>query len=209
MDEGKRRAGNAHDRMRALRTLDAGSRREVEGATLEGGAEGGAVFMRNKVSNKTFSSVILEEEIWRLQEDNERKEETIAQLSEREAQLRRSEEDVQTELRRREEEVEELKKEQASLQQKLTGRSWSSQRGDHSIKQNEETTLSSSAPLRPGAGGGVFKLRLRVFIPGGGAEGSFQTGEGKQSSGERDVPAAEPGTVAPPAPSAPDTLLLH
>ncbi|XP_008313185.1 kinesin-like protein KIF20A isoform X2 [Cynoglossus semilaevis] len=64
--------------------------------------------------------VILEEEIWRLQEDNERKEETIAQLSEREAQLRRSEEDVQTELRRREEEVEELKKEQASLQQKLT-----------------------------------------------------------------------------------------
>ncbi|XP_051275749.1 kinesin-like protein KIF20B isoform X2 [Dicentrarchus labrax] len=60
--------------------------------------------------------VVLEEEIWRLQEENDKKEETIAELREREERRRGQEE----ELRRLQEEVEELKKERVSLEQKLT-----------------------------------------------------------------------------------------
>ncbi|XP_037610900.1 kinesin-like protein KIF20A isoform X1 [Sebastes umbrosus] len=93
---------------------------------------------------KKRGSPVLEEEIWRLQEENERKEETIAELREGEEErsrreeeveerrrgleeeLRRREEEVEErrsgleeELRRREEEVEELKKEQVVLEQKV------------------------------------------------------------------------------------------
>ncbi|XP_059180022.1 kinesin-like protein KIF20B [Centropristis striata] len=64
---------------------------------------------------KKRASPVLEEEIWRLQEENDRKEETIAELREREEE--RS--GLQEELRRREEQVEELKKEQVELQQKV------------------------------------------------------------------------------------------
>ncbi|KAM8837104.1 uncharacterized protein AB9W97_002464 isoform 2-T3 [Spinachia spinachia] len=72
----------------------------------------------------TFSSIpsvssVLEDEIWRLQEDNDQKEETIKQLRGREEELRRKGE----ELRRLEEELrgrgDELKKEQAVLEQKV------------------------------------------------------------------------------------------
>ncbi|XP_047465927.1 kinesin-like protein KIF20A isoform X2 [Mugil cephalus] len=69
---------------------------------------------------------VLEEEIWRLQEENDKKEETIAELREREERGRILEEELETErrrleeeLRRREEEVEELKKEQVSLEQRV------------------------------------------------------------------------------------------
>nr|XP_033472702.1 dynein regulatory complex protein 9-like [Epinephelus lanceolatus] len=64
---------------------------------------------------KKRGSPVLEEEIWRLQEENDKKEETILELREREGRRKGLEE----ELRRREEEVEELKKEQAVLEQKM------------------------------------------------------------------------------------------
>ncbi|XP_044194461.1 kinesin-like protein KIF20A [Thunnus albacares] len=83
--------------------------------------------------------VVLEEEIWRLHMENDKKEETIVQLRERvemrEEELRRQEEEVEKErtrleeekertkleeeLRSRQEEVEELKKEQVLLEQKV------------------------------------------------------------------------------------------
>ncbi|XP_034535111.1 kinesin-like protein KIF20A [Notolabrus celidotus] len=59
--------------------------------------------------------VVLEDEIWRLQEESDKKDVTIEELREREERRRGLEE----ELRRREEEVEELKKEQALLEQKV------------------------------------------------------------------------------------------
>ena len=68
--------------------------------------------------------MVLEEEIWRLQEENDKKEQTIVELRESEERRRRP---LEEELKRREEEVEELKKEQLLLEQKvqmLTGRSW-------------------------------------------------------------------------------------
>ncbi|XP_022599000.1 kinesin-like protein KIF20A [Seriola dumerili] len=63
--------------------------------------------------------VVLEEEIWRLQEENDKKEETILQLREREEQVEKERTRLEEELRRREEEVEELKKEQLLLEQKV------------------------------------------------------------------------------------------
>lgn len=93
------------------------------------------------VKPKCFSSVssVLEDEIWRLQEDNDQKDETIKELRRREdelkgledelrgrdKELRRREDELRgrdKELRRQEEEGEVLKKEQAALE--LTGRSW-------------------------------------------------------------------------------------
>lgn len=79
-----------------------------------------------------FSSVVLEEEIWRLQEENDKKEEAIIELRERAERRRAWEEELQQEKARLEEElgrrvveVEGLKGEQALLEeqvQKLTGR---------------------------------------------------------------------------------------
>ncbi|XP_078147033.1 uncharacterized protein LOC139918632 [Centroberyx gerrardi] len=79
--------------------------------------------------------VVLEEEIWRLQEENDRKEETICQLrgeteerrrreeeerGRREEERRSRQEEVEEERRSRQEEVEQLKKEQEFLEQKVT-----------------------------------------------------------------------------------------
>ncbi|XP_028264530.1 kinesin-like protein KIF20B isoform X2 [Parambassis ranga] len=70
--------------------------------------------------------VVLEEEIWRLQEENDKKEEAIAKLREgeerrrgRQEELEKEETRLQEELRRREEEVERLKKEHVLLEQKV------------------------------------------------------------------------------------------
>lgn len=66
----------------------------------------------------SLSLVVLEEEIWRLHEENDKKQETIQQLRERTKRL-------EEELWEREQEVNDLKKEQVSLEQKvqnLTGR---------------------------------------------------------------------------------------
>ncbi|XP_026206490.1 kinesin-like protein KIF20A [Anabas testudineus] len=66
--------------------------------------------------------VVLEEEIWRLHEENDKKEETIQELMERTKGLEGVEEErsrLEEELRRRQEQVEELKKEQVFLEQKL------------------------------------------------------------------------------------------
>lgn len=68
-----------------------------------------------------FSSVVLEEEILRLQEENAKKVNVISELREKEGRSRALEE----ELRRREEEVQQLKQDQVLLEQKvqeLTGR---------------------------------------------------------------------------------------
>lgn len=62
-----------------------------------------------------FSSAVLEEEIWRLQEENDKKEETIAVLGQGEERRRALEE----ELRRHEEEVERLRLERGLLEQKV------------------------------------------------------------------------------------------
>uniref|UniRef100_A0A8C7XMG4 Kinesin motor domain-containing protein n=1 Tax=Oryzias sinensis TaxID=183150 RepID=A0A8C7XMG4_9TELE len=59
--------------------------------------------------------VLLEEEIWRLQEENENKEKAIAELQKREERRRSLEEEV----RRRNEEVKQLKEEQELLEQKV------------------------------------------------------------------------------------------
>lgn len=73
--------------------------------------------------------MVLEEEIWRLHEENDKKQETIQELMERTKGLEGVEEErsrLEEELRRRQEQVEELKKEQVFLEQKLqnlTGRS--------------------------------------------------------------------------------------
>lgn len=99
--------------------------------------DGGLFFKTFSLIFSSVFSVVLEEEIWRLHEENDKKEETIQQLMERtrglEEELRRRDEEVEEErsrleedLRRRKEEVEELKKEQVLLEQKvqnLTGRS--------------------------------------------------------------------------------------
>ncbi|XP_011471786.1 kinesin-like protein KIF20B isoform X2 [Oryzias latipes] len=58
---------------------------------------------------------LLEEEIWRLQEENENKEKAIAELQNREERRRSLEEEV----RRRNEEVKQLKEEQELLEQKV------------------------------------------------------------------------------------------
>ncbi|KAF7649825.1 hypothetical protein LDENG_00135440 [Lucifuga dentata] len=80
--------------------------------------------------------VVLEEEIWRLQEENDKKEETIFQLRAKEEEVEKEKTRLEEELRtkeealeeertrleedlRRREEVEELKKEQVLLQQKV------------------------------------------------------------------------------------------
>ncbi|KAM6897547.1 kinesin-like protein KIF20B [Xenentodon cancila] len=66
--------------------------------------------------------VLLEEEIWRLQEENDQKEEVIKELRQREERHNGLEEELrrrEEELRRREEEVGELKKEQLLLEQKV------------------------------------------------------------------------------------------
>uniref|UniRef100_A0A3Q3JLE0 Kinesin motor domain-containing protein n=1 Tax=Monopterus albus TaxID=43700 RepID=A0A3Q3JLE0_MONAL len=73
--------------------------------------------------------MVLEEEIWRLQEENDKKEEMIRQLREREESWKTLEEELkereesrgalEEELKRRGEEVEKLKKEQVLLQQKV------------------------------------------------------------------------------------------
>lgn len=66
-------------------------------------------------SDSRFSSVLLEEEIWRLQEENEKKEKAIAELQKKEERRRSLEE-----------EVKQLKEEQELLEQKvlmLSGRS--------------------------------------------------------------------------------------
>ncbi|XP_068161371.1 kinesin-like protein KIF20B [Antennarius striatus] len=59
--------------------------------------------------------VVLEEEIWRLQEENDRKQEVITQLRDREESSR----GLEAELRRQEEEVGRLKEEQLLLEQRL------------------------------------------------------------------------------------------
>ncbi|TMS22335.1 Kinesin-like protein KIF20B [Larimichthys crocea] len=59
---------------------------------------------------------VLEEEIWRLQGENDKKEEAIVELREREERRRRG---LEEELGRREEEVEELKKQKVLLEQKV------------------------------------------------------------------------------------------
>lgn len=67
-------------------------------------------------------SVVLEDEIWRLQEENDKKDETISELRDRD-QLRSG---LEEELRTRQGEVEELKNNNLTLEQKiqeLTGES--------------------------------------------------------------------------------------
>ncbi|TKS89300.1 Kinesin-like protein KIF20B [Collichthys lucidus] len=59
---------------------------------------------------------VLEEEIWRLQGENDKKEEAIVELREREQRRRRG---LEEELGRREEEVEELKKQKVLLEQEV------------------------------------------------------------------------------------------
>lgn len=91
--------------------------------------------------------MVLEEEIWRLQEENDRKEETIHQLRDRE--LRRAV--LEEELKKREEEVQHMKTEQVLLEQqvkKLTGTGF-----DSSEKFNFQSDLQFTSLFR-GAGQG-------------------------------------------------------
>ncbi|KAL3968227.1 pre-rRNA-processing protein IPI3 [Sarotherodon galilaeus] len=63
--------------------------------------------------------VVLEEEIWRLQEENDRKNEAIVELRGREEELQQEKARLEEELRSRVEEVEGLKKEQVLLEEQL------------------------------------------------------------------------------------------
>lgn len=65
------------------------------------------------------SSVVLEEEIWRLQEENDRKNEAIVELGGREEELQQEKARLEAELRSRVAEVEGLKKEQVLLEEQL------------------------------------------------------------------------------------------
>lgn len=65
------------------------------------------------------SSVVLEEEIWRLQEENDRKNEATVELRGREEELQQEKARLEEELRSRVAEVEELKKEQVLLEEQL------------------------------------------------------------------------------------------
>lgn len=65
------------------------------------------------------SSVVLEEEIWRLQEENDRKNEAIVELRGREEELQQEKARLEEELRSRVAEVEGLKKEQVLLAEQL------------------------------------------------------------------------------------------
>lgn len=65
------------------------------------------------------SSVVLEEEIWRLQEENDRKDEAIVELRGREEELLQEKARLEEELRSRVAEVEGLKKEQVLLEEQL------------------------------------------------------------------------------------------
>ncbi|XP_056153587.1 kinesin-like protein KIF20B [Lampris incognitus] len=97
---------NCHCQRRGEEKEKDGGSRKRQADTMET-SEGGPAMKR----------VILEEEIWRLQEENDRKEESLSQLRGEKEESTRLEE----ELRRRDEEVEELKKEKVSLERKIEG----------------------------------------------------------------------------------------
>ncbi|XP_069543838.1 kinesin-like protein KIF20B [Brachyistius frenatus] len=106
--------------------LQAAMEQTCQRRTREGEEEPSRKRRRDAQEDKE-ERVGLEEEIRRLQEENNQKEETISELRGREERRRRGqEEEVQrekmrweAELRRQKEEVEELKKEQVLLEQKL------------------------------------------------------------------------------------------
>ncbi|XP_070846015.1 kinesin-like protein KIF20A [Chaetodon trifascialis] len=106
--------------------------------------------------------VVLEEEIWRLQEENDKNEETIAELREREERRRGLEEA----LRRREQEVQELKKEQALLEQKLEDATGPSQCPNcdsvFSSLEVEQRETSRLTKENKALVNGIFQLQTQV-----------------------------------------------